>query len=328
MASLPHTTGVIVGRFQAPRLTPGHVHLINTALLQNDQVILLLGCSPLKYSPKQTIPFEWRVSMIQSDSRLFTAGRKLIILRADDRGDDSVWVESVQRQIRDTIIAQGAASTIRLYGSRDSSFLKAFAGFYEHVELLPFSEFSASELREQIAKQYPSGRESDDKIREGMIMAAMGKYPMVVSTVDVAIFQRLKGDIGIWLGRKAGCDSFRFFGGYAETTSENDEEDVVREAWEESNFVVGRVSYIGNAKIDDWRYAGEKDSIRTRLFASEVSMGEGKAKDDIAAIQWFNLMDVSPTMIVKEHHVLLHKLREWVNSAEGSLYLTKLRSER
>lgn len=108
--------------------------------------------------------------MIQSDPRIQSAGKHLYITEIKDIGDDNIWMTEVQ-----TIIKQysGVGDLIRLYGSRDSSFLSAFAAAadgeikYEIVELLPLDKFSASERREQIATQYPTGRDTDDKIREG-----------------------------------------------------------------------------------------------------------------------------------------------------------------
>lgn len=36
-------TGIIIGRFQVPSLTPGHLHLIATSLRECDKTIILLG---------------------------------------------------------------------------------------------------------------------------------------------------------------------------------------------------------------------------------------------------------------------------------------------
>ena len=42
--------GVIVGRFQTPFLTDGHIDLIKTVLKENDKVIIVLGVLYLKYT--------------------------------------------------------------------------------------------------------------------------------------------------------------------------------------------------------------------------------------------------------------------------------------
>jgi nicotinamide mononucleotide adenylyltransferase len=36
-------TGIIIGRFQVPSLTPGHLHLIATSLRECDNTVILLG---------------------------------------------------------------------------------------------------------------------------------------------------------------------------------------------------------------------------------------------------------------------------------------------
>ena len=309
------TTGIVVGRFQTARLTPGHVHLVNTALLQNDEVILFIGCSPLKNSVKQPLDYTWRNAMFLSDERLFRAGRKLIILPIYDKGDDEVWSAQLHKAIDET---RAPGSLVRLYGSRDSSFLTQFKADYERVELIPFAEFSATELRSMIARQYPSGREGDDKVREGLIMASQTRYPAVVSAVDNAIFDKIKGKLGVWLGRKPAQKKFRFIGGFAEPTSQNDEEDAIREAKEETCLLVAWPHYIGNVLVDDWRFRGEKDKIRTRFFVTVVVGGTPKAADDIAELKFVPLEHLALEELVKEHVGLRAMLADWMLSARGA----------
>ncbi len=320
--------GVIVGRFQTPRLTPGHVHLINTALLQNDAVLLFVGVSPLKNSRKQPLDYVWRNSMIQSDSRLYTAGRRLIIKPLKDRGDDNLWTEDLENEIKWFALEEAARQltgtkiNIRLYGSRDSSFLTGFKKEYEHVNLIPFADFSATEIREQIARRYPSGRESDDAIREGIIFAAYNRFPMVVSTVDNAIFDVQEGQVGVWFGSKPGERKRRLIGGFAEPTSASDEEDAIREAEEETGLVVAAPKYLGNYTIDDWRFRGEVDKIRTRFFATTVVGGEPKENDDIAEIEFIPLRDLTADKIIQGHQPLIVRLLEWLKTNEGIAYMS------
>lgn len=333
------TVGVIVGRFQTSRLTPGHVHLINTALLQNDEVILLIGDSPLRNSVKQPIPFVWRASMIQMDRRIFCQGKNFHILPIKDVGSDKVWAASVQREITKALSGNRLyfVDSIRLYGSRDSSFLRDFTSTEitidrghpnldykvacEKVELLPFSNFSATELRKQVADKYPGG-EQDEAIREGMVIASQMRYPMVVSTVDVALLQKVGGVPCVWLGRKPNSDKYRFIGGFAEPTSQSDEEDALREAEEETGLIADRPAYIGSTLIDDWRFRGEKDQIRTRFFAARVIGGEPEANDDIAAIKPVPLHMIAHEELVVEHGPLGEMFKNWLKR-DGLLYLVE-----
>lgn len=314
------TTGVIVARFQTSRLTPGHVHLLNTALLQNDEVLLFLGCAAQKNSESDPIDFVWRQSMVQSDPRLFIAGRKLIIMPVYDKGDDKVWSEQVHSLID---LNRTHDSHVRLYGSRDSSFLNGFRSEYEKVELLPFAEFSATELRGQIAKQYPSGREGDDKIREGLIIASHQRYAAVFSAVDNAILERREGVLGVWMGRKPAQERFRFIGGFTEPTSANDEEDVIREGEEETGLITAAPHYIGNLTVDDWRYRRGKDKIRTRLFATIVVGGKPVAADDIAELKFVPIEMMPNLEVVCEHKPIMNMFLEWTRSARGVDYIAQ-----
>jgi bifunctional NMN adenylyltransferase/nudix hydrolase len=330
------TVGVIVGRFQTPRLTPGHVHLLNTALLQNDEVILFIGSTPVRNSIPDPIPFVWRASMVQADPRLFRAGKRFQIVELPDRGSDAIWSAILHAKIQE-LTARGQFRTmdfeqvdvIRLYGSRDSSFLKGFdisevETPYEKVELLPFSNFSATELRSQVANKFPSGTDTDDYIREGMIIASQSRYPIVYSTVDVAIFDVIDGKVGVWLGRKPGATQFRFIGGFTEPTSESDEEDAAREVMEETGLTVHNVTYIGNAKIDDWRYRKTQDKIRTRFFAAKAINSNACAADDIEDVRFFPIENLFTSVLVNEHGPLLQMLAKWVATDAGTSFVNNI----
>lgn len=312
------TVGIIVGRFESRRLTPGHVHLINTALLQNDEVVLFVGEGSVVNGMKYPIPYIWRQSMILSDNRVLTAGRRLTIRPIKDRGDNEAWCKALQEEVSN--IVDVSNSILRCYGSRDSTFLSAFAEAgveVEQVQILPLQQFSASEEREQISKQFPSGRESDDQVREGMIMAAYSRYAEVKSTVDIIILDRDENrTLGVWLGRKKEQKLFRLIGGYTDPDSNCDEEDAIREAEEETNLIVDDLEYVGNTKVDDYRYRGERDKIRTRLFVGKVvgsTNNEGpRAKDDIEEIKFVTMDEFWKEELVPEHMVLKEMLDKWI----------------
>lgn len=149
----------------------------------------------------------------------------------------------------------------------------------------------------------------------------MKEYPLVISTVDVAILEQRHGVVGVWLGRKSHQSLHRFIGGFCQPDCRSDEEDAAREVLEETGLVVDKFSYIGNCFIDDARYAEGVDKIRTRFFVATVASGTARAADDIEAVKWFSLMLLSPDDVVEEHRPLMEMLREWVHSVEGALYL-------
>lgn len=273
--------------------------------------------------------------MVQSDKRIFSAGKNLHIIELPDRGSDAIWTQALHHSIENVLSGPRMfpIGKVRLYGSRDSSFLSGFDISnlnlpYEKVELLPFSNFSATELRAQVARRFPSGDEMDSYIREGMIIASQMRFASVVSTVDIAILEKQNKVAGIWLGRKPNATQFRFIGGFADPTSDSDEADAAREAEEETNLLVGAIGYIGNANIDDWRYRGEADKIRTRFFAGKVvgsTAGRGpKAKDDIAEIKWIPLKDLAKNPIVSEHGPLKKMFLNWLKTSEGKNFVKNL----
>ncbi|MBL7992052.1 MAG: hypothetical protein JNN25_11490, partial [Candidatus Kapabacteria bacterium] len=72
---------------------------------------------------------------------------------------------------------------------------------------------------------------------------------------------------------------------------------------------VGDVRYVGSAKIDDWRYAGENDKIMTLFFTAQYVFGRIQPQDDISELRFFRLAELKRDDIVAEHGVLYDLLK-------------------
>lgn len=133
----------------------------------------------------------------------------------------------------------------------------------------------------------------------------MAKYkgPFVYPTVDIAVFDTIKTKV--LLCRKPNRRLFQFIGGFAEVKSWCYELDAIRETWEEANILITPPIYVGSAIVDDERYRGKKDKIKTILFRAIHISGIPKAKDDVAEVKWFKLNELKPSDIVKKHRPLL-----------------------
>ncbi len=51
-------------------------------------------------------------------------------------------------------------------------------------------------------------------------------------------------------------------------------EDAKREVQEEAGVEVGNITYLGSTLINDWRYRGEIDKIKTALFVAKYVFGK------------------------------------------------------
>jgi bifunctional NMN adenylyltransferase/nudix hydrolase len=91
----------------------------------------------------------------------------------------------------------------------------------------------------------------------------------------------------VLLARKPGEKLLRFVGGFADPRSKSYEADAKREVREETGLEISEPCYIGSTLVDDWRYRGEQDKIKTMMFVAIRIFGTTpKPMDDIAELQW------------------------------------------
>jgi len=163
--------------------------------------------------------------------------------------------------------------------------------------------------REMVRFPEPYRLVSDrEAFRRGIISANNRGYATSFQAVDVAITRYADYDPGaVLLGRKPGEFLWRFLGGFVDPEDVSLEAAALREAKEECGTTdLTSPRYIGSAKVNDWRYAGERDSIKTALFETNYyGAAELKAGDDIKNLEWFEESNLSPSIIESEHHELL-----------------------
>ncbi len=291
--------GVIIGRFQVHELHAAHLDLIQHVCEQHDKVLILLGVSPLPTSHTNPLDFEARKQMILADFPNVT------VLYVKDQPLDDLWSTRVDEMVSDFA---AVGQTAILYGSRDS-FIAHYSGRFPTRELVPESILSGTEVRKQIARSMTRGTPD---FRAGVIWASQRHYPTCFPTVDIAILN--EDGTRLLLGRKPNEKLFRFIGGFADPTSTSYEDDAAREVREETSLEVDDIEYITSMKVDDWRYRGEPDCIKTMLFTARYVFGRPEPKDDIAELRWFDYCDsegiqkINPLDIVPHHRPLLAKL--------------------
>lgn len=285
--------GIIVGRFQCHELSEGHVDLLKHVTSQHDKVIVLLGLSPLMVTIRNPLDFEARKQM------LLEAFPEVSVLYVKDvPGNDSMWSKAVDRVIGDVI---GPNASVMLYGSRDS-FIPAYTGRFPTTELEASSYISATEVRKKLAR---APRASADW-RAGVCWAAANQFPTTQTTVDVAVFS--EGGGKILLARKEHEDKLRLIGGFSDPASPTFEADARREVQEEAGIAITDPEYVGSHKVDDLRYRGEVNQIKTILFRAKLLHGRPAPDDDICELHWVDVNSLRPDMIVDAHLPLMAML--------------------
>lgn len=288
---IPADVGIVIGRFQIHELHEAHRDVIDTVCAKHDRVIIFVGLSPLRNTSRNPLDFNTRKKMIQETYP------DIEVYYIEDNPSDKVWSKNLDREIEKWLKPYQKAV---IYGSRDS-FIPYYSGRYPTVELEATKYISGTEIRRRLANSSTSGLE----FRKGVISASFNRYPTCYTTVDIAIIDEEKGRV--LLCKKSNEEHLRFVGGFATPDSDSFEDDAKREAIEETGLEVSNVVYIGSAKIDDWRYRGESDKIKTMFFTATYVFGRPEANDDISSVEWVSLPDLimGVVQVVPEHEVLV-----------------------
>lgn len=181
-------------------------------------------------------------------------------------------------------------------------------GKFQTCELEPENYVSATQIRVEVSKKVKRSEE----FRAGVIYGAYNNFPVVYSTIDVAIMN--EDYTQVLLGKKPEDKGLRFIGGFVEEIDEDIKDTVKREAYEETGLEIGKIKYICSKKINDWRYKGETNrSIMTHFHIAKKIFGVAKANDDISEIKWVNISDLTVEMMAGEHKKLLPELLKILN---------------
>ena len=288
-ANKPADVGIIVGRFQVNELHEAHIDLINSVIQKHDRVLLFLGNSIIRNTTSNPLDYRARRAMIADKFP------NVEIHYINDNPSDTAWSKSLDKQIGEQLLP---LQSVTLYGSRDS-FLKAYSGKFNVCELEATTFISGTEVRRRVCNNYPPTAD----YRAGMIAATAYRYPTAFQTVDIAVVNE-KGEI--LLARKPDEKKWRFIGGFSDPRSVSLEDDAKREVIEEASIEVDDITYLGSTLIDDWRYRGEQDKIKTALFVAKYIYGKPEGSDDVAEVKWVQIgTGLTKDNIEPLHHVLV-----------------------
>jgi bifunctional NMN adenylyltransferase/nudix hydrolase len=284
---------VIVGRFQVNELHEAHIDLITSVLNKHDRVLVFLGNSTIRNTLNNPLDYRARRTMIADKFPTVE------IHYINDNPSDTAWTKNLDKLIGEQLLPM---QTVTLYGSRDS-FLKCYSGKHNTCELEATTFISGTEVRRRVCNNYPPTAD----YRAGMIAATAYRFPTAFQTVDIAVVND-KGEL--LLARKPDEKKWRFIGGFSDPSSTSLEEDAKREVQEEAGVEVGNITYLGSTLINDWRYRGEIDKIKTALFVAKYVFGKPEGADDVAEVKWVSINNLTKNDIVETHHVLIDMFNE------------------
>lgn len=290
----PTDVGVIVGRFQVNELHEAHIDLITSVTNKHDRVLVFLGNSIIRNTTSNPLDYRARRAMIADKFP------SVEIHYINDNPSDAAWSKNLDKLISEQLMP---LQTVTLYGSRDS-FLKGYSGKYNTCELEATTFISGTEVRRRVSNNYPATSD----YRAGMIAATAYRYPTAFQCVDIAVVNDKQE---VLLARKPDEKKWRFIGGFSDPRTSSLEEDAKREVQEEAGIEVEIISYLGSTLIDDWRYRGEQDKIKTALFLAKYIFGKPEGADDIAEVKWVPIgTGLAKDNIELLHHVLVDMFNE------------------
>jgi bifunctional NMN adenylyltransferase/nudix hydrolase len=292
--------GVIVGRFQVPDLHDGHMELFRQVRARHSGVIVFVGVHPAGLTKDNPLDFETRRRMIQAKFPEFT------VLPLNDTRNDEMWSAQLDESIGSAI---SGPADVTLYGGRDS-FVPHYHGAYKPVELaLPVEtqRVSGTMLRDQFSNTVIESSE----FRAGMIYAAAHLWPVLLPTVDIAIFTTDYKMILLCRKDSDPVGKYRFVGGHAEKKRKSYEADAKTEVYEETTLDTYKMEYIGSANIPDWRYSTPDRGVRTAFYATNTMSQGAMPKDDIVEVMWFKTDKLEAHHIVDTHQPLFELLNSY-----------------
>ena len=287
-------TGVIVGRFQVARLHEGHTSLIESVMARCENLVIVLGLSPVTPTTRNPLDFQMRRAMINE------VYPDVTVMYIRDMADDGRWSKALDDLIANTVTR---AHDIGLFGSRES-FINSYSGRYPAVPLEPSVVASGSAQRKQIIAK-ASGTED---FRAGAIHATAQRFPTMYQATDIILWKCNNNgeNVEILLGKRHNEDNYRFFGGFVDPSRDRSLEACAsRELGEEAGISInhGGMEYLGSSIVDDWRYRQEVDKICTAVFLTKYLWGPLEPGDDVDEVRWFHISAVSKTLI-PEHSAL------------------------
>jgi bifunctional NMN adenylyltransferase/nudix hydrolase len=286
--------GVVVARFQAPFLHEGHRAVLNTAMQEMDETIVLLGCSDLDArTPENPLLYVQREAMVRSAYRDHSL--RIMPLQNSKSNDD--WSKLLDILVFSTFPGCEA----HIYIGRDSVVPKCYTTGKCKIRLVDeIAERSGSEIRASIAA------ESNGQFLAGQVFALNYQFPRAFPCVDVAVTRGTE----VLLIQRADTSAWCFPGGFVDPTDATLEMAAQRELFEETGLSCeGTLEYVSSRQIVDWRYRG-RDQIISTLFQVPHSFGSPVRKEETLDFKWLDLRDAHPGSIDIAHAQFFNDLRK------------------
>lgn len=307
---------VFIGRFQPFHM--GHKRVVELALQQARQVLILVGSSHQARTIKNPFTFDERRLMIESCMEPTEIERIIIRSIKDQLYNDSKWLSQVQDIIN--LYSKGKVGIIGYVKDASSWYLKALpqydfidvgANYNENIDATKIRDlwltgqspnFTTGVLRDSVhdfiykkfpKKEFERLQREDKLIKQVKAEKSVYMYPIIDQTADAVVIQ--SGHILLVKRRSSpGEGLWAIVGGYVHE-DETLLDAMLRELKEETKLAVPDPVLRGSIKAQH-RFDAPSRSLRGRIitqaFLIELAPGplpKVKGSDDAAKAKWFPL---------------------------------------
>jgi bifunctional NMN adenylyltransferase/nudix hydrolase len=297
------TLVVVVAYFQNTNLTERDITYLNSICSKNGKTLAVLDVKKGACTAEQPLRPNQRQDILRGHNKLFDCGvKEQLHIR-----DNARWTAQLDHTIENALKVN-KLDNVKLFVAQ--SLVEKYTGNYDvHVmEEIP----GLTDVSAPLAVK----PKSTNDFRQGVMYAEQRAFPLVYSTVDIALVNKQMNTI--LLGRKADEDNWRFPGGFVDPTDLSKEDAWLRELQEEvpngvTNFL-SEPQYVCTSIVPDCRYTG-RDKIMTTMFGAIVEFSDNlQAGDDLVEVRLFEINSNLFNIITEDHHPVLEKFITWLDS--------------
>lgn len=333
---------VFIGRFQP--FHNGHKAVIDAALEQAHEVVVVVGSSFAARNIRNPFTFQERKAMIEAcfnEPQHFTyegaqgrvkTPRVKVVPVSDYPYDDNKWVNAIQRIVDETV---PHARDVGLIGhSKDSTsyYLNIFPRWKNHVEVPNVDGINATDIRKSLFDRVIDNPKLPPKVSEILVKICLGKewevleqeykmikkykeawkaapFPPTFMTVDAVVVQ--SGHILlVKRGDMPGKGQWALPGGFL-NQEETMLDGAIRELKEETKIKVPVPVLKGSIKTSktfDAPNRSTRGRTITQAFLIDLGVGElpkVKGADDAEKAFWVPFKDVRQELLFEDHfHII------------------------
>ena len=322
---------VFIGRFQP--FHNGHKAVIDEALKQAKQVVVVVGSSFAARNIRNPFTFEERKAMIDPCYPFFEDQKRVLVVPISDYPyDDTKWVAAVMRAVKGAV---PNARDIGLIGhSKDhtSYYLNIFPEWKDHVEVPNVGEINATDIRNAYfsvtgkIRDVPPSTETflrkfeytptlvklmqeNHMVKEYKKAWDVAPYPPTFVAVDAVVIQ--SGHILlVRRGSMPGKDLLALPGGFLDQ-NETMENGMLRELREETRLKVPLEVLRGSIKsrrVFDAPNRSTRGRMITQAFHIELKNGplpRVKGGDDAREAMWVPISEVRQEYMFEDHFAII-----------------------